>query len=581
MAKQKLKLTKYLKPYWILAMMAPLLMVGEVIADLYQPKLMSRIVDEGVIGGNMDIIINTGILMMILLVAIGITGFGAAGFASAASQNFGNDLRKDVFSRVMSLSLEQTDRFTTGSLVTRLTNDITAVQNIVAMSLRMFVRAPILFIGGIFMALSLNVNFGLVFICVLPVQALVLWLILSKASPLYGKVQEKLDNVNSVVQENVSGARVVKAFVREEHEKKRFGRANDDLMETTLRVQRLMAIMHPFLMIIMHISVMAVILIGALQIESGSILVGEVMAAVSYLTQILMSIMMVSMMFQSITRARASAARIREVLETMPAIADGGFVPENKEYRGAAIEFKNVSFTYPGLSGKPVLQDINLSVNPGETLAILGSTGSGKSTLVNLIPRFYDVTSGAVLLDGVDVRNYSLEFLRSKIGFVLQKSELFTGSILDNIRWGDEEAGDEDISRAAQIAQAEEYIAGFVEGYDTVIGEKGASLSGGQKQRLAIARAILKKPGLLIFDDSTSALDLGTESRLQKALRENLRGTTIIIIAQRVASIKKADRIVVLENGVVAACGTHEELLAGSRVYNDIYDSQMKKEATV
>jgi len=597
---KKVKLISYLRPYWLIAMMAPLLMAGEVVADLYQPRLMAKIVNEGVLGGSMDVIIRTGILMVILLAAIGITGFAAAGFASAASQNFGNDLRKDVFERVMKLSLEQTDKFTTGSLVTRLTNDITAVQNIVAMSLRMFVRAPIMFAGGIVMALSLDLQFGIVFMCALPVQALLLWLILSKASPLFAMVQTKLDKVNSVVQENVAGARVVKAFVRGEYEKGRFAKANTELMETSVRVQKLLALMHPVMMIIMHISVMAVIFVGAFRINAGGMMVGSVMAAVSYLMQILMSIMMVTMMLQAISRAKASADRIREVLTTEPAIGDGSYIPVTDTKveggddtgtagasnrlnaaaaRGASVEFSGVSFTYPGFSGEPILKDISLRIDPGETIAILGSTGSGKSTLVNLIPRFYEADAGNIKVDGIGVREYDLESLRGKIGFVLQKSELFTGSIKDNILWGDEDADDEAVFEAAGIAQADGFIREFVEGYNTVIGEKGASLSGGQKQRLAIARAILRKPSLLIFDDSTSALDLGTESRLQKALRESLGNTTVIFIAQRVASIKNADRIVVLENGKIAAVGTHQELLAGSRVYIDIYDSQMKREA--
>jgi len=575
-----MKLSKYLKPYWYLALLSPIMMIGEVVAELFQPKLMSKIVDEGVLGNDMGVIISTGIIMLLVLIAMGIAGFSAAGFASAASQSFGCDLRNDVFKRVMSLSLEQTDKFTTGSLVTRVTNDITAVQNLVAMALRMFVRSPMLFIGGIVAMLSLNVKFGIVLLCALPFQVIIIWLLLSKANPLFGIVQEKLDKVNSVVQENVTGARVVKAYVREEYEIKRFDKANDELMETSLKVQKLMAIMHPFLSIVMNLSVIAIILIGGFQVEAKAMQVGEIMAGVTYVTQILMSIMMVSMMFQMISRAKASADRIVEVLETIPSIADGTYEADKTEGEGS-IEFKNVSFTYPGLSGRPVLQDISLEIKPGETIAILGATGSGKTSLVNLIPRFYDVTEGEVLVDGINVKDYTLESLRSKISFVLQKSEIFSGTIKDNIKWGKEDATDDEIYEAARIAQADDYIRNFKDGYDTIIGEKGASLSGGQKQRLAIARAIIKKPKILIFDDSTSALDLGTEARLQKALREHLKGTTVIFIAQRVASIMNADRIFVLENGTIAACGTHNELLDTSEIYRDIYDSQMIKEATV
>ena len=571
----KKKLIDYLKPYWLFALLSPLFMAAEVIVDLFQPKLMSQIVDNGVLMNDSGFILKTLLHMLLLAVIGGITGVGAAGFASAASQSFGNDLRKDAFARVMSLSLQQTDAFTTGSLVTRLTNDITAVQELVAMSLRMFIRAPLMFAGGIVMAVSLNIRFGLVLILALPIQVLVLWLVLSKASPLFSVVQSKLDKVNSVVQENILGARMVKAYVREDYELNRFDRANTDLMQNTLRVQKLMALLHPFLMIVMNLSVVAILYIGGLQVEARAMQVGQIMAAVTYVTQILMSIMMVSMMFQSISRARASADRIREILYTGPAIPGGS---EKLEAPKGQVAFKDVSFHYPGAAGRPVLTGVNLEIRPGETLAILGATGSGKTSLINLIPRFYDATGGAVLLDGRDVREYELESLRGTIGCVLQKSELFSGTIRDNIRWGNEEADDGEVEAAARTAQAHDYIQSFSQGYDTVIGEKGTSLSGGQKQRLAIARAILKKPAVLIFDDSTSALDLGTEARLQKALREHLKDTTVIMIAQRVASVMNADRIAVLDNGSLCACGAHDELMMTSAVYRDIYSSQIKKE---
>lgn len=570
-----MKLIKYLKPYWYLAILSPVFMVIEVIIDLLQPRLMSKIIDNGVLASNMSVIISTGILMIILTIIGGIGGVGAAGFGSAASQSFGNDLRNDAFKRVMTLSLEQTDKFTTGSLVTRLTNDITSVQDLVAMALRMFIRAPFMFIGGIIMALTLNVNFGLVLVVALPIQVILIWLLISKASPLFSIVQKKLDKVNSVVQENITGARVVKAYVREEYENSRFMSANNDLMNTSFRVQKLIAILNPMLMIIMNLSVVAIIFVGGLQIQAKNMQVGQVMAAITYTTQILMSIMMVSMMFQSISRAKASSERIIEILDTTTAVPDGNYIPD--KFIGN-VEFKNVSFNYPGFLGRPVLQNVNLEIKQGETVAILGATGSGKTSLVNLLPRFYDVVQGEVDIDSVNVKEYSLEALRSKIGIVLQKTELFSGSIMDNILWGDENASEEEAVRAAKIAQADEYINSFNDGYSTILGEKGTSLSGGQKQRLAIARAILKKPEILIFDDSTSALDLGTEARLQKALKDNLQDTTIIIIAQRVASIMNADRIIVLDNGNIAACGTHDELINSSDVYKDIYNSQIRQE---
>lgn len=570
------RLLRYLRPYWFFALLSPLVMAGEVIFDLLQPRLMSSIVDDGVLAGNLSVILTTGLTMLGFTLLGGLCGVGGAAFGNIAAQNFGNDLRRDVFSRVMHLSQEQTDRFTTGSLVTRLTNDITAVQELVSMALRMFIRAPMTFIGGIVMALSLNVNFGLVLVIALPIELVVVWLLLSKASPLFGLVQKKLDRVNAIVQENVDGARMVKAYVREDYEENRFRTANNDLMNTSLRVQKLMAILNPILMIVMNFSVIAIIFIGGFQVEARAMEVGQVMAAVTYVTQILMSIMMVSMMFQSISRARASAARIREVLDTLPAIADG---PDGSPAaEKGRVELRGVSFRYAG-AGRPVLEDITLDIRPGETVAILGATGAGKTSLCSLIPRFYDATAGEIRIDGRDIRDYPLDVLRRKIAFVLQKSELFSGSIADNIRWGNPEADDEAVRAAAQIAQADDFISGFQDGYQTIIGEKGASLSGGQKQRVSIARAILKKPEILLFDDSTSALDLGTEARLQEALRQNLQHTTVIMVAQRVASVMHADRIVVLEGGRIAACGRHEELLRTSAVYQDIYHSQMGKEA--
>lgn len=574
-----MKLAKYLKPYWFFAILAPLTMIGEVTIDLMQPKLMSKIVDEGVIGQNMALILTTGLTMLGLVAIGGLFGILSAAFAGNAAQRFGNDLRNDAFKKVMSLSLQQTDKFTTGSLVTRLTNDINAVQDFVAMLIRMFVRAPMQFIGGIVMAITISPKFGIVLAIALPIQLLLIFIMLKKASPLYAVVQNKLDRVNSVVQENVSGARVVKAYVKEQHEIGRFNSANTELRDVNLTVQRLMATLSPILMIIMNGSVIAILLIGGKEVEAaigtiGGIMVGDVMAAITYITQILMSMMMVSMMFQSMTRAAASARRITEVLDSQPAIISSTFSPKN-EISGA-VEFKNVSFRYPNSAGRPVLSDVSLDVKPGETIAVIGATGSGKSSLVNLIPRFYDVDEGEVLVDGVNVKSYDLHTLRSKIAFVLQKTELFSGTVADNIRWGRPDASDKEVKLAAQIAQADDFIMGFADDYNTMIAEKGASLSGGQKQRIAIARALIRRPEILIFDDSTSALDLGTEARLHNALRENIKDTTIIMIAQRIASIRNCDRIAVIENGTIAAFAPHDELMRTSDTYRDIYASQMR-----
>lgn len=575
-----MKVLRYLKPYWLFALLCPLAMILEVSMDLLQPTLMSDIVDNGILGDaaadeNLRYVLITGLKMLMFSLIGCFGGIASAAFGTAAAQKMGNDLRKDAFAKVMHMSFQQTDKFTTGSLVTRLTNDITAIQEFVAMSLRMFVRTGMQFIGGIAVILTLNVNFGIVLVISLPVQLIAVAIIMKKASPLFSIVQSRLDKVNSVVQENVSGARVVKAFTREEYEINRFDNANTDLMTTNLKVQKLLATLNPILMIIMNASVIAIIMIGGFQVEAKAMQVGEVMAAVTYITQILMSVMMVGMMFQQVSRSAASMKRVNEVLSTNPVISDGHKSADSDN--SGTVEFRNVGFSYPGSSGKPVLSGIDLKVGKGQMIAILGSTGCGKTSLVNLVPRFYDATNGDVLVDGVNVKDYDVDTLRSKIGIVLQKSELFSGTVAENIRWGCETATDEEVKTAAKIAQAEEFIDGFNDGYDTMISEKGASLSGGQKQRMAIARAIIKKPEILIFDDSTSALDLSTEAKLHKALRENLSGVTVIMIAQRIASVMRADKIAVLENGSICAFGTHKELMESSSVYRDIYYSQMKQ----
>lgn len=575
-----MKVLRYLKPYWLFALLCPLAMILEVSMDLLQPTLMSDIVDNGILGDaaadeNLRYVLITGLKMLVFSLIGCFGGIASAAFGTAAAQKMGNDLRKDAFAKVMHMSFQQTDKFTTGSLVTRLTNDITAIQEFVAMSLRMFVRTGMQFIGGIAVILTLNVNFGIVLVISLPVQLIAVAIIMKKASPLFSIVQSRLDKVNSVVQENVSGARVVKAFTREEYEINRFDNANTDLMTTNLKVQKLLATLNPILMIIMNASVIAIIMIGGFQVEAKAMQVGEVMAAVTYITQILMSVMMVGMMFQQVSRSAASMKRVNEVLSTNPVISDGNKSADSDN--SGTVEFRNVGFSYPGSSGKPVLSGIDLKVGKGQMIAILGSTGCGKTSLVNLVPRFYDATKGDVLVDGVNVKDYDVDTLRSKIGVVLQKSELFSGTVAENIRWGCETATDEEVKTAAKIAQAEEFIDGFNDGYDTMISEKGASLSGGQKQRMAIARAIIKKPEILIFDDSTSALDLSTEAKLHKVLRENLSGVTVIMIAQRIASVMRADKIAVLENGSICAFGTHKELMESSSVYRDIYYSQMKQ----
>ena len=570
-----MKLIKFLKPYWFFALMTPVTMIGEVLIDLMLPTLMSKIVDDGVLGHNFELIVKTGLLMLLLAICGGICGVGSSAFSGATSHSFSRDLRNEAFSRVMDLSFQQTDKFTTGSLVTRMTTDINLIQQFVDLVLRMFVRSFMMFAGGIIMMLRLNVDFGIVLVIALPIELIAMFIIIGKVSPLFKTMQKKLDKVNSVVQENVSGARVVKAYVREDFETKRFSKSNDDLTETALKIQKIMAILGPVLTIVLNISVVAIIFIGGekIQASASEMKIGSIMAAITYITQILHSITMVSMMFQSITRAKASADRISEILDTEPVIKTG----DKKIDSIGEIEFENVNFFYPGFEGKTVLNNLNLKIKKGENIAILGSTGSGKSSLINLIARFYDVSSGSLKIDGTDVREIDLESLRDKISIVMQKTELFSGSVNSNLRWGKEDAEEDEIKLAAEIAEAYEFIDKMPDKFEGYVAEKGASLSGGQKQRMSIARSILKNPDVLIFDDSTSALDLSTEARLRKKLFEKMKGTTVITIAQRIASIKNCDRIVVIDEGNIVAIGTHDELLESSEVYRDIYESQTKK----
>lgn len=568
-----MKLSKYLKPYILFIILAPALMVLEVCMDLLQPAMMSTIVDDGILAGDMDIILKTCIKMLLFALIGAVGGIGCTYYSTKASQNFGADLRADLFRKIESFSFAETDKFSTGSLVTRTTNDVTQLQNMVLMALRMLVRTPMQCIGGIIMALTMDLKFGIILLVLLPIMIAIVALFITKTSPLFGTMQKKLDKLNGIMQENLSGVRVVKAYVREDFECKKFVDANEDYTGTSLKVMRFLAAISPIMMIIMNVATVAVILIGSFQIEARAMGVGEVMAVLTYMAQILMSMMMMSMMFMNISRAKASYQRIKEVMDTDPSIFSGN--EEEKTVENGKIEFVNVSFKYPLAVGEPVIKNVNLSIESGETVAFLGSTGSGKSSLVNLIPRFYDVTEGQVLVDGVDVRDYSLDALRSGIGMVLQEAVLFSGTIMENIKWGNPNATDEDAVAAAKIAQANDYISSFPDGYNTVLGQRGLTLSGGQKQRLSISRAVLKKPKILILDDSTSALDMGTESRLQKALKETMEDMTSIIIAQRISSVMYADKIVVLDKGEVVAVGTHEDLLKNSPIYQDIYSSQV------
>ncbi|MGN0340446.1 MAG: ABC transporter ATP-binding protein [Lachnospira sp.] len=571
---------KYLKKYWFFALLAPVFMMGEVLMDLVQPRLMSVIIDEGVLGinnnniGDMGIVINTGVKMILLVAVGGLCGIFSGVFAHLCAQNFGNDLRKDAFKKIMSFSFSQTDQFSTGSLITRVTNDITQLQNLVLHSIRGYVRTSLLFIGGIVCMVSLDMSFGIVIACALPFVLLCVVFFISKANPMFTLLQKKLDKVNNVMQENVSGARVVKAYVKESYETKRFGKANDELVDTQLRVLIILSYMTPIMNIILNISVVAVIKIGSIQVAAGAVTPGNVMAAITYVTQVLNAVMRMTMIFQTMSRGIASGKRVMEVVKCEPSIKDGSFDKETA-VKGK-VEFKNVSFAYPGMGDDRIIDNFSLTINPGETIGILGSTGCGKTSLVSLIPRFFDVTEGQVLVDDVDVRDYKLSVLRDKISVALQKSEVFSDTFRGNIAWGNEKLSDEDISRAADIAQATEFINNKPDGMDTLLNQGGTSLSGGQKQRVAIARAVLKHGEIMILDDATSALDLRTEAAFYNELGKDHGSATKIIIAQRIASIQNADRIAVIENGTLAALGTHEELLENSSIYRDIYESQQK-----
>lgn len=572
---------KYLKKYWLFTMLAPLFMIGEVSMDLIQPELMSHIIDDGVLGinsggvGNLDIILGTGIRMVLLVAAGGVCGVMSGVFANLSAQQFGNDVRKDTFKRIMSFSFEQTDKFSTGSLITRVTNDITQLQNFVMQCMRGFVRTSMLFIGGIVCMIGLNIQFGLVIACALPFIVICVIYFIAKSNPKFTILQKKLDKLNNIMQENVSGSRVVKAYVKEDYETERFNKANDELVGTQLDVLLLLSYMTPVMNIILNLSVVAVIKVGGIQVMDGSATPGNVMAAITYCSQVFNAVMRMTMIFQTASRGIASQKRIMEVLNCEPAIKDGAY--DGETIVKGKVEFRNVSFAYPGNEDASVIEDFNLVISPGETIGILGATGCGKTSLISLIPRFYDVTKGAVLVDDVDVRDYKLEVLRDKIAVSLQKSEIFTASIADNIAWGLPDATPDNIAAAADTAQAAQFINNRKDGMQTIVSQGGHSLSGGQRQRVAIARAVIKPAEILIFDDATSALDLKTEAELYSNLGKNKKDITKIIIAQRIASVKNADRIVVMDNGKLADVGSHEQLMITSSIYKDIYDSQLKK----
>lgn len=575
---------KYVIPYKSAFILGPIFMIVEVLGEIILPKLMSMIINYGcgqdvtVAAKGPAYIIGIGAAMIGTALLMMMGGVLGAYFAVKASVNFAGDLRRDVFAKVQKFSFANIEKFSTGSLVTRLTNDITNIQNVLSMGLRMLLRAPGMLIGGLIMAFLMNAKLALVFCVVIPVLIIALAFVMKTAFPRFDVMQTKIDGLNSRIQENITNQRVVKSFVRDDFEKETFDRANNELKNKTLRAMKVVILTMPIMTLAMNLTVMAVVWFGGQQILIGNMPVGNLTAFTTYVTQILMSLMMVSMIMIQGSRAMASSHRILEVLDTDIDLNDDNASEKDRLVTSGEIEFKNVCFRYYKKHKKNVLQNINFTAKPGEVVGIIGSTGSGKSSLVQLIPRLYDCDEGEVLVDGVNVKEYSLNHLRDGVAMVLQKNTLFSGSIMENLRWGDEEATDEQVKEAAKAAQADGFVSEFADGYDRELGQGGVNVSGGQKQRLCIARALLKKPKILILDDSTSAVDTATEAQIRKSFSTTLKDTTKLIIAQRISSVEDADRILVMDEGQIVGQGTHKELLESCETYQEIYYSQRSKE---
>lgn len=571
------RLASFLRPYWVWVLLAPLAMMVEVTMDLLQPWLIERIIDDGIAQQDVGFVARmSGLMVMAALIGL-VGGIACTIFAVLAAQGSGADLRHILFRKVQSLSFGNLDQLETGKLITRLTNDVTQVQDLVMMMLRIMVRAPLLMVGSLVMAVLTSPRLALIFLVLLPVILLVLVWVIRKTLPLFGGVQQRLDALNIVMQENLAGVRVVKAFVRGEHEQGRFGAANDDLMQQNIRAVRTMAVTMPVVMFTLNAGVVATLWFGGVQVQQGDLQVGQVIAFINYLTQALMALTMVSMLVMRVARAEASALRIEEVLTSTPFVQDRPGALQEATLRGR-IAFEQVRFAYNGDEEAPVLKAIDFVAEPGETVAVLGATGSGKSSLIHLLPRFYDVTDGRITLDGVDVRDLDQGVLRRQIGVALQEPILFSGSIRDNIRYGNPDADDAAVMAAAKLAQAHDFIMALPGGYDAQVGQRGVNLSGGQKQRLAIARALLIDPAILILDDSTSAVDVETEAHIQDELARVRQGRTTLMVAQRISSVLTADKILVLDDGQIAAAGDHRTLLATSPLYREIYASQLEPE---
>ncbi|MGH2460583.1 MAG: ABC transporter ATP-binding protein, partial [Chloroflexota bacterium] len=574
------RLAIFLGPYWRSALLAPLLMVLEVAMDLLQPRMIQRIIDSGIARNDVATVINTGLLMVGFALVGLVGGMGCAVFAVLAAQGFGADLRGTLFRKVQARSFGNLDRLETGKLVTRLTNDVSQVQDLVMMLLRVMVRVPLLLVGSLFMAILTSPQLALLFLPLIPLVTLALIWIIRRTFPMYSQVQRTLDALNTVVQENLAGVRVVKAFARADHETGRFRQTNDRLMAQNVAVVRTGAITMPLMILALNFGVVGVIWLGGVRVKTGGLEVGQLIAFINYLMQTLTSLMTVSMLIVRISRAEASAERIQEVLDSEPEIRSRPGALTEFAPRGR-VRFENVSFSHAGNEHDPAFKGISFVAEPGETVALLGATGSGKSTLVNLIPRFYDVTEGRITIDDVDVRAIDEAALRGAVAIALQDSVLFSGTIRDNVRYGRPDASDAEVVGAARLAQAHDFISRFPDGYDSLVGQRGVNLSGGQKQRLAIARALLTRPAVLILDDSTSAVDLETEARIRAGLDRRHESQTRFVVAQRISTVLSADRILVLDDGQIVAQGIHDDLLTTSPIYREIYESQLEAAAVV
>lgn len=573
---------KYITPYLSAFILGPIFMIVEVIGEVFLPKLMSLIINEGIKGGaGNGYIISHGIMMVLLALCMMVGGVLGAYFAVKASVNFAGDLRKDIFSKVQQFSFANIEKFSTGSLVTRLTNDITNMQNVIAMALRMMLRAPGMLIGGLIMAIMMNARLAIILGIIIPILVVTLVLVIRNAFPKFNIMQTKIDSLNSRIQENITNIRVVKSFVRDDFEKETFNKANEDLKDKSLSAMKIIILTMPIMTLAMNITTMAVVWFGGRQIIAGDMPVGDLTAFTTYIVQILMSLMMVGMIMIQGSRALASSKRIKEVLTTEVDLNDNQAKQKDKKVEKGEIEFRNVGFRYYKKNHNNVLKHISFHANPGEVVGIIGSTGSGKSSLVQLIPRLYDVDEGEVLVDGINVKDYSLTNLRNGVAMVLQKNTLFSGTIMENLRWGDEDATDEEVYEMASYAQADGFVRSFTDGYDMELGQGGVNVSGGQKQRLCIARALLKKPKILILDDSTSAVDTATEAEIRKSFSTSLKDATKLIIAQRISSVENADRIIVMEEGEIVGQGSHEELMKTCETYQEIYYSQKDKNEEV